>query len=181
MSIDRPKPKARTGARSRRFASRRGRQLGWWTRPKGESDERHDADPQATGRTTHYINGRWTETGGRTFADHNPFDGALYAEIAAGGRSEAQAAVDAAAAAFPAWAEATPRQRQTLFLKAADIVERRAKEFTTTMALETGAGAAFSGFLIRWSIDMLRQAAGWGYLPVGDVLASDVPAASPWR
>ena len=130
---------------------------------------------RATGRTTHYINGLWGETGGRSFADYNPFDGSLYAEIAAGGREEAQAAVDAAAAAFPAWAEATPRQRQTLFLKAADIVERRAKEFTATMALETGAGAAFSGFLIRWSIDMLRQAAGWGYLPVGDVLPSDVP------
>ena len=130
---------------------------------------------QSTGRTTHYINGQWTETSGRTFPDYNPFDGSLYATIAAGGRAEAQAAVDAAAAAFPAWAEATPRQRQTLFLKAADIVERRAKEFATTMALETGAGAAFSGFLIRWSIDMLRQAAGWGYLPVGDVLASDVP------
>ena len=130
---------------------------------------------QSTGRTTHYINGRWSETGGRTFADYNPFDGSTYAEIAAGGRAEAQAAVDAAAAAFPAWAAATPRTRQTLFLKAADIVERRAKEFATTMALETGAGAAFSGFLIRWSIDMLRQAAGWGYLPIGDVLASDVP------
>ena len=130
---------------------------------------------QATGRTTHYINGQWSQTGGRTFADLNPFDGSVYAEVAAGGRAEAQSAVDAAAAAFPGWAAATPRTRQTLFLKAADIVERRTPEIVRIMALETGAGAAFSMFLIRWSIDMLRQAAGWGYLPVGEVLPSDVP------
>ena len=129
----------------------------------------------AVGRTTHFIDGRWSEPGGRTFKDYNPYDGEVFAEVAAGGRAEAEAAVAAAAAAFPAWAAMAPRDRQTLFLKAADVVERRTRDVLNVMALETGSGAAFTMFQIRWSIDMLRQAASWGYLPVGEVLPSDTP------
>ena len=70
----------------------------------------------ATGRTTHFIGGQWAEHGGRTFPDLNPFDGKLVAEIAAGGRKEAEAAVAAAHAAFPAWAAMPPGERQRLFL-----------------------------------------------------------------
>ena len=130
---------------------------------------------KAIGRTTHFINGQWAAPGGRTFADRNPYDGKIFAEVAAGGRIEAEAAVAAADAAFPAWAAMAPRDRQRLFLKAADIVEKRAKDIVNVMALETGAGGAFSMFQVSWSADLLRQAASWGYLPVGEVLPSDTP------
>ena len=130
---------------------------------------------QAAGRTTHFINGKWSEVGGRTFDDHNPFDGEVFARVAAGGRAEAEAAVAAADAAFPAWAAMTPRDRQRLFLKAAEILESRTQEILRVMALETGAGAAFTMFQVSWSADLLRQAASWGYLPVGDILPSDQP------
>ena len=129
----------------------------------------------AAGRTTHFINGQWSAAGGRTFADHNPYDGEVFAHIAAGGRAEAEAAVAAADAAFPAWAAMPPRERQQLFLKAADVLERRTKEIVGVMAQETGSGAAFTMFQVRWSADLLRQAASWGYLPVGEVLPSDTP------
>jgi acyl-CoA reductase-like NAD-dependent aldehyde dehydrogenase len=130
---------------------------------------------KALGRTTHYIGGQWSATGGRTFADYNPYDGEVFANIAAGGRAEAAAAVAAADAAFPAWAALPPRERQRLFLKAADVVERRARDIVNTMALETGAGGIYAMFQVKWSIDMLRQAASWGYLPIGEVLPSDTP------
>lgn len=128
-----------------------------------------------TGRTTHFINGRWAEQGVRTFPDFNPFDGKVIAEIAAGGRDEAEAAVAAAHAAFPAWAATTPGERQRLFLKAADIVDRRLEDAVHLMAVEGGASRAFSAFQVRLSSAMLRQAASWGYLPFGDVMRSDVP------
>ena len=86
-----------------------------------------------------------------------------------------EAAVAAAAAAFPAWANMAPGERQRLFLRAADIVERRTEELVELMAVEGGASRAFSAFQIRLSAAMLRQAAGWGYLPAGDVLRSDTP------
>jgi acyl-CoA reductase-like NAD-dependent aldehyde dehydrogenase len=46
------------------------------------------------------------------------------ARVAAGTRADAARAVDAAAAAFPGWAELPPADKQALFLRAADIVER---------------------------------------------------------
>lgn len=127
------------------------------------------------GPTTHFINGQWSEPGGRTFADTNPFNDELVADIAAGGRAEAEAAVEAAHSAFPAWAAATPMERQRLFLKAADITDRRLPEITRIMAAETGASAPFAAFQTRWSSNLMRQAANWGYLPTGDVMHSDTP------
>lgn len=131
--------------------------------------------PGAVGPTTHFIDGRWAETGGATFPDRNPFFGTVIAEIAAGGRAEAEAAVAAAAAAFPAWAALPPGERQRLFLHAADIVDRRMEDAVKIMAIEGGASRAFAAFQVRLSAAMLRQAAGWGYLPCGDILRSDVP------
>ena len=128
-----------------------------------------------TSTTTHFIDGRWTEPGGRTFAVRNPLDDSLVADAAAGGADDAAAAVAAAVAAFPAWAAMPPGARQKLFLSAADIVERRMEELVELMAVEGGASRAFSSFQVRLSAAMLRQAAGWGYLPAGDILRSDVP------
>jgi acyl-CoA reductase-like NAD-dependent aldehyde dehydrogenase len=125
--------------------------------------------------TSHFIDGRWTDAGGPTFPVVNPLNGDLVANAAAGGPAEAAAAVAAAAAAFPAWAAMTPGARQKLFLRAADIVERRLEEIVELMAVEGGSSRPFSTFQIHLSAAMLRQAASWGYLPVGDVLQSDVP------
>ncbi len=129
----------------------------------------------APARTSHFIDGRWTDADGPTFAVRNPLDDSLVAEVAAGGRAEAEAAVAAAASAYPAWAALPPARRQQLFLTAADIVERRQEEIIRLMAVEGGSSRAFAAFQIRLSAAMLRQAAGWGYLPYGDVLRSDVP------
>ena len=127
------------------------------------------------GRTTHFIDGAWCELGGRTFAVRNPLDDSLVANVSAGGRAETEAAVGAAAAAFPAWSAMGPSERQRLFLKAADITERRLEEIVRIMAVEGGASKTFAAFQIRLSATMLRQAAGWGYLPYGDMIRSDVP------
>ncbi len=127
------------------------------------------------GHTTHFIDGVWSAAGGPTFSDYSPFDGTVGAESAAGGRPEAEAAVAAAHAAFPAWAAMKPADRQRLFLKAADIIDRRLDEIAHVMAIETGASKTFAAFQIRWSSTLMRQAASWGYLPFGDVLRSDTP------
>ncbi len=125
--------------------------------------------------TRHYIDGHWTPGDGRTFAVQSPYDDATVAEVAAGGPSEAKTAVAAAAGAFPAWAASPPVERQRLFLAAADAVDRHAEGIVRTLALETGCAPPFARFQIQWSANLLRQAAGWAYLPYGEVLRSDVP------
>lgn len=124
--------------------------------------------------TTHFIGGQWIGSR-RTFADVNPYDGMPVADVAAGGRTEAELAVAAAADAFPAWAAMTPGDRQWLFLRAAEIIEKRRAETVEALAAETGCSATFGNFQVSWSADLMRQASNWGYLPQGDVLRSDAP------
>jgi acyl-CoA reductase-like NAD-dependent aldehyde dehydrogenase len=121
-----------------------------------------------------YIGGQWTGSG-EMFDDLDPYRGTVMARIPAGTRADAARAVDAAAAAFPGWADLPPAGKQALFLRAADIVERRAEEITALLATETGCAAAFAGFQVLTATRLLRQAANWGYLPAGEVIRSDMP------
>jgi acyl-CoA reductase-like NAD-dependent aldehyde dehydrogenase len=123
-----------------------------------------------------YINGAWQDpAGGKLFDDLDPFDGSTFANVTSGTRRDAEQAIAAAANAFPAWEASPPLVRQRLFLKAADILERRTADVAHLLARETGAGFAFSIFQINWSINLLRQVAEWGYRPIGEVLRSDQP------
>jgi acyl-CoA reductase-like NAD-dependent aldehyde dehydrogenase len=121
-----------------------------------------------------YIGGEWV--GAEAFYDDfDPYRGSVMARIPAGTRADASRAVDAAAAAFPAWAELPPASKQELFLRAATIVERRTPEIVSLLAAETGCAAGFAGFQVLTAIRLLRQAANWGYLPAGEIIRSDVP------
>jgi acyl-CoA reductase-like NAD-dependent aldehyde dehydrogenase len=121
-----------------------------------------------------YIGGEWTGSV-RLFDDLDPYRGTVMARVPAGTRADAARAVDAAAAAFPAWADLPPAAKQGLFLRAADIVERREGEITALLAAETGCAGGFAGFQVLTATRLLRQASGWGYLPAGEVIRSDTP------
>jgi acyl-CoA reductase-like NAD-dependent aldehyde dehydrogenase len=126
-------------------------------------------------KSTHFINGKWSAKDGPTFPDYIPFNGELVCEVAAGGRKDSEQAVAAAAAAFPGWAALPPVERQRLFLKAADIIDRRMAEIVHIMAIENGSCHAFAAFQVKWSSNLMRQAASWGYLPAGEYLPNDTP------
>src|SRR5690606_12225249 len=122
------------------------------------------------------IAGEWVNADdGDAFDDMNPYSGEVFARIPASGSAEVQRAVEAAHKAFPAWAAMGARERQALFLKAADILERRADEVVLIMAQETGTATPFARFQIQWASGLLRQAAGYPYLPGGEIVQSDTP------
>ncbi|MDM0044411.1 aldehyde dehydrogenase family protein [Variovorax dokdonensis] len=122
------------------------------------------------------IAGQWVEAeAGRTFDDFNPYSSELFARIPAASAADTQRAIDAADEAFPAWAAMGARARQAIFLAAATVLERRADEVVLLLALETGCAAPFARFQIQWAAGLLRQAAGYPYLPGGEIVASDTP------
>jgi acyl-CoA reductase-like NAD-dependent aldehyde dehydrogenase len=121
-----------------------------------------------------YIGGQWAGSD-RLFDDLDPYRGTVMARVPAGTRADAARAIDAAAAAFPDWADLPPAEKQIMFLRAADIVERSRDEITGLLAEETGAAGAFANFQVLTAIRLLRQASNWGYLPAGEVIRSDVP------
>jgi acyl-CoA reductase-like NAD-dependent aldehyde dehydrogenase len=126
----------------------------------------------------YYAAGAWHETeGARTFEVVEPYSRKPFAQVAAGGRREAHAAVQAAAKAFPAWSSTTPAERAQLFFKAAEIVKRRRSEIADALARETGSTISFANFQQDLVAATLEQAAGWMYLPAGQVLATNQTGA----
>lgn len=124
----------------------------------------------------YFVQNQWRKTSDDKFFDvHEPYSRKIFARVAAGSRADARIAVDAAAKAFPAWAETTPAERAHLFLKAAEIVRRRRSEIAETLARETGSTISFSTFQQDLVAATLQQVAGWVFLPKGEVLESNLP------
>ncbi|MGH2816819.1 MAG: aldehyde dehydrogenase family protein, partial [Actinomycetota bacterium] len=97
------------------------------------------------------------------------------AKVAAGTREDARRAVEVASAAFPAWSQTPPAERQRIFLAAADILERRSDEVVGLLARETGCTYGFGMFQMGFVPGLLRQAAALAYSPLGQILPSDLP------
>jgi acyl-CoA reductase-like NAD-dependent aldehyde dehydrogenase len=132
----------------------------------------------ATASYQELIGGEWTDAAsGRTFDDLDPYTGDVVARVPAGGRDDARRAIDAASAAFAAWAKAPPAVRQAIFLKAAEILERRQDEVVSLLARETGASFGFGMFQMHFVPGLFRQAAALAYAPIGEILPSDMPGA----
>src|SRR6202051_4761610 len=140
------------------------------------SDVRGVTEENGIKEYRYFAGGEWRAAeGGKLFDVYKPYDRSLYARVAAGGRPEAKLAVDAAAKAFPAWSQTTPAERARLFFKAVEIVKRRRAEIAEILAIETGSTISFSTFQQDLVAATIEQAAGWMYLPKGEVLASNQP------
>jgi acyl-CoA reductase-like NAD-dependent aldehyde dehydrogenase len=125
-----------------------------------------------------FIGGKWAgAANGKTYDDHDPYSGEVVASIPASNREDAKRAVEAAANAFHAWWKTPPGEKQRLFLKAADILERRQMEIVGLLAKETGCTFGFGMFQTIFTPNLLRQAASLPYQPTGEILASDLPGA----
>jgi acyl-CoA reductase-like NAD-dependent aldehyde dehydrogenase len=122
----------------------------------------------------YFAGGEWRAAENHKLFDvYRPYDRGLYARVAAGGRPEAKLAVDAAARAFPAWSQTTPAERARLFFKAVEIVKRRRAEIAEILAIETGSTISFATFQQDLVAATIEQAAGWMYLPKGEVLETN--------
>ena len=126
----------------------------------------------------YYAGGAWRNAeNNRTFDDLEPYNGKIYAKIAAGSRKDMQFALNAAAEAFPAWAATTPAQRAELLFKAAAIIKRRRVEIAEVLAKETGSTISFATFQQDLLAGTLEMGAGWAYENKGEVLQSNVPGS----
>ena len=143
-----------------------------------------------------YIDGNWVQANdGSTFVVRNPYNGRPLATIVNGGAADALRAIDAAAAAFTAWADLPPTQKRLLFLKAADILERRQDEVVRLLAEESGAARPFALFQATAGPNYLREAGSQVHRVIGQTLPAEsaklsmvlrqpvgvVAAIAPWN
>ncbi|NDJ85121.1 MAG: NAD-dependent succinate-semialdehyde dehydrogenase [Chloroflexi bacterium] len=86
-----------------------------------------------------YIDGEWAEANsGSTWDVINPATEDAIRSVPYGNADDANAAIEAAARAFPEWSGQTAYKRAALLKKAADIIRGRLNELAHTTVLESG-------------------------------------------
>jgi betaine-aldehyde dehydrogenase len=109
-----------------------------------------------------FVNGKFTDTGeGRTSDVVDPSTGEAYAQAPVSGPGDVDAAMQAAAAAFEDWRDATPSERSLALLKFADAVQARAEDIIEAECRNTGKPVALMrSEEIPPAVDQIRFFAG---------------------
>ncbi|WP_037566373.1 aldehyde dehydrogenase [Sphingomonas sp. UNC305MFCol5.2] len=114
-------------------------------------------------------------TGAATFTRRNPVTGEVATTARAFTVADADAAVDAAAAAFATWSTLGPNARRAALGKAAAALEARADQFVEAMMHEVGATEGWARFNLMLAAGMVREAAALTTQIGGEVIPSDKP------
>ncbi|WP_102868502.1 NAD-dependent succinate-semialdehyde dehydrogenase [Pseudovibrio exalbescens] len=115
-----------------------------------------------------YINGAWQPgASGERFDVFNPATEEVLASVASAEIADADAALDAAQAAFADWASRTPRERSEVLRKAWELMTAKLDDFARLITLENGkAGndargeAAYAAEFFRWFAEEAVRADG---------------------
>jgi aldehyde dehydrogenase (NAD+) len=134
-----------------------------------------DSTPVETFRNL--INGEWLAcASGKTFANANPADTRdVVGHFQASSAADAQAAVDAAAAAFAAWRATPISKRAKILFAAADYLEANAGRFATEMTREEGKSVALAKDEFNRSAQTIRFYAAEGQSFSGETYPNDDP------
>ncbi|PKP70504.1 MAG: NAD-dependent succinate-semialdehyde dehydrogenase [Alphaproteobacteria bacterium HGW-Alphaproteobacteria-4] len=115
-----------------------------------------------------YIDGAWRAgSGGVRFDVINPATEEVLASVASAEIADADAAMDAAAAAMKDWAARTPRARSEVLRKAWELMTARLPEFARLITLENGKAradamgeATYAAEFFRWFAEEAVRADG---------------------
>ena len=118
---------------------------------------------------------RAVEGTAKTFDRRNPVTGDIASTVPAASVADANAACDAAQAAFPVWSALGPNARRALLNQAAAELEARAAQFIAAMMGEIGATQGWAGFNLALAAGVVREAAAMTTQITGEVIPSDKP------
>ncbi len=132
------------------------------------------ATPNIVGR--HLIGGHWQSPVSQHFESHNParLDEILgvFPEATS---EDTEVAVAAARAAFPSWRRTSRIYRAELFDNLAQLVKRDTDKLADLMARECGKVIGECRAEVVEGLHMIQYVFGTGRMPVGEVLASEIP------
>jgi succinate-semialdehyde dehydrogenase/glutarate-semialdehyde dehydrogenase len=131
--------------------------------------------------TRMFIDGEWCDAAsGRTTEATSPATGESLGDVAWGDRGDAQRAIAAARAAFPAWEARTAFERAAMLHRIADACERRKDELARINTLDQGKPLAAEAVVeVGELIEFWRMAAEDGIRLEGSIPASAV--ITPWN
>ncbi|WP_454759565.1 aldehyde dehydrogenase [Caulobacter segnis] len=111
----------------------------------------------------------------QTFERLDPMTGAVATTAPAMTIAQAQAAADAAEAAFAGWSVLGPNARRAFLTKAADALAARGDAFVQAMMGEIGATEGWARFNLMLAVGIVREAAALTTQIGGEVIPSDKP------
>jgi len=107
------------------------------------------------------IGGAWREAAsGRRFDVTDPATGEVVGSVADADRDDVSAAIDAASAAFPAWAATPARERGRLLRRAADLMRERSAAIAAVMTAEQGMPLAEAAGEVEYAAGFLEWFGG---------------------
>jgi alpha-ketoglutaric semialdehyde dehydrogenase len=123
-----------------------------------------------------FIGGEWVDArSGRTFENLNPADRTeILGNFARSGADDVDAAVSAAAAAYPEWMSTPAPERADYLLRVALLLEERKENLATTMTREMGKTLKEARGDVQEGIDFAHYMAGEGRRPFGDTMPSEL-------
>ena len=122
-------------------------------------------------RTQAYINGKWENAdGGASHDVNNPATGEKIGTVPDMGAAETRRAIEAAHAAFPAWAAKTAKERATILRRWYDLMMANQEDLAVLMTAEQGKPLAESKGEISYAASFLEWFAEEGKRLYGDTI-----------
>ena len=123
-----------------------------------------------------YVDGQWLDArAGGTRQVTNPATGAVIGTVPNAGTAETRIAIEAAAAAFPAWAARTAKDRATLLRRWHDLMLANADDLASLMTAEQGKPLAEAKGEITYAASFIEWFAEEGKRVYGDVIPGHQP------
>ncbi len=122
-------------------------------------------------RNQAYLNGAWVD-GTARFDVTNPVDNAIIGSVPNLGATDAAQAIDAAAAAFPAWSTKTGKERAGVLRKWFDLIIANADDLAALMTAEQGKPLAEAKGEVLYGASFIEWFAEEAKRVSGDVMAS---------
>jgi len=131
-------------------------------------------DPSADTVRPLYLNGEWVVCG-EPLQVTNPATLEMIGAVSTVGQVEVRKALEDAEAVFPAWREATGKERGGYLRKVASLMQNRADEFARAITLENGKPLAQSHGEVGMAIDHLQWFAEEARRGYGRVVPHQAP------
>eukprot|EP00435_Cladocopium_sp_Y103_P032585 s3567_g8.t1 len=124
------------------------------SKPVAQSPIRAMASANIPTWDRHYVNGQWTSSTGKCSDVIDSNTGQVCARVAMGGAAEVDAAVAAARAAFPAWAEKPLDERKAVLQKVLERWQEKKAAATEWLIKELGCNVNFASKVQVNMVDM---------------------------
>ena len=128
----------------------------------------------------HYLGGKVVAGAGAMGDVFNPATGELAGKVAMGGAAEVDAAVSAAAAAWPAWASTPPLRRARVMFKFKENLERATKRIAAAITAEHGKTLSDAEGEVQRGIEVVEFACGIPHLLKGEFTEAVATGIDSW-